>query len=100
MSDLAKFILLAQYHHLEFIINKIKVYYKFSLLIPMKRIIKSDIKNFVDFLINDEQKYMTGQNLLIDGKDNHIIGLDDKKTFIIAEIGINHNGSLDIAKTN
>ena len=34
----------------------------------MKRMAKkSDIKNLVDFLINDEQKYMTGQNLLIDG---------------------------------
>ena len=37
-------------------------------LIPMKRMAKkSDINNLVDFLINDEQKYMTGQNLLIDG---------------------------------
>ena len=34
----------------------------------MKRMAKkSDIKSLVDFLINDEKKYITGQNLIIDG---------------------------------
>lgn len=28
---------------------------------------KSDIKNLVDFLIDEKQKFITGQNLLIDG---------------------------------
>ena len=37
-------------------------------LIPMKRMAKkSDIKNTVDFLINKNQKFITGQNIIIDG---------------------------------
>lgn len=37
-------------------------------LIPMNRMAKkSDIKNLVDFLIDDKQKFITGQNILIDG---------------------------------
>lgn len=37
-------------------------------LIPMKRMAyKSDIKNVVDFLINKNQKFVTGQNIAIDG---------------------------------
>ncbi len=37
-------------------------------LIPMNRMAKkSDVKNLIDFLINDKQKFITGQNLLIDG---------------------------------
>ena len=37
-------------------------------LIPMKRMAnKSDIKNTVDFLIDKKQKFITGQNIIIDG---------------------------------
>jgi len=37
-------------------------------LIPMKRMAhKSDIKNTIDFLINKKQKFITGQNIIIDG---------------------------------
>ena len=37
-------------------------------LIPMNRMAdKSDIKNLVNFLIDEKQKFITGQNLLIDG---------------------------------
>lgn len=41
---------------------------KISNLIPMKRMAKkSDIKNVIDFLINKNQKFITGQNIAIDG---------------------------------
>jgi len=41
---------------------------KLSNLIPMKRMAKkSDIKNVIDFLINKNQKFVTGQNIAIDG---------------------------------
>lgn len=41
---------------------------KLSNLIPMKRMAnKSDIKNVIDFLINKNQKFITGQNIAIDG---------------------------------
>lgn len=37
-------------------------------LIPMNRMAeKSDIKNVIDFLINKKQKFITGQNIVIDG---------------------------------
>ena len=37
-------------------------------LIPMKRMAnKSDIKNTIDFLIDEKQKFITGQNIIIDG---------------------------------
>jgi NAD(P)-dependent dehydrogenase (short-subunit alcohol dehydrogenase family) len=39
-----------------------------SNLIPMKRMAnKSDIKNVIDFLVNKNQKFVTGQNIAIDG---------------------------------
>lgn len=39
-----------------------------SSLIPMKRMAnKNDIKNIVDFLINKNQKFITGQNIAVDG---------------------------------
>ena len=41
---------------------------KLTKLIPMGRMAtKSDIKNTIDFLINKNQKFITGQNILIDG---------------------------------
>jgi NAD(P)-dependent dehydrogenase (short-subunit alcohol dehydrogenase family) len=41
---------------------------KLSNLIPMKRMAnKSDIKNVIDFLINKNQRFVTGQNIAIDG---------------------------------
>ena len=34
----------------------------------MKRLAnKSDIKNIIDFLINKKQKFITGQNIAVDG---------------------------------
>ena len=37
-------------------------------LIPMNRMAnKHDIKNTIDFLINKKQKFITGQNIVIDG---------------------------------
>ena len=37
-------------------------------IIPMKRMAnKSDIKNTIDFLIDKKQKFITGQNIIIDG---------------------------------
>ena len=37
-------------------------------LIPMKRMAKkNDIKNTIDFLIDKKQKFITGQNIIIDG---------------------------------
>lgn len=37
-------------------------------LIPMKRMAnKSDVKNTIDFLIDEKQKFITGQNIIIDG---------------------------------
>lgn len=37
-------------------------------LIPMKRMAtKDDVKNTVDFLVNKKQKFITGQNIVIDG---------------------------------
>ena len=37
-------------------------------LIPMKRMAnKADIKNTIDFLIDKKQKFITGQNIIIDG---------------------------------
>ena len=37
-------------------------------LIPMKRMAKTkDIKNSIDFLINEKQQLITGQNIIIDG---------------------------------
>ena len=37
-------------------------------LIPMKRMAKkNDIKNTIDFLVNKKQKFITGQNIIIDG---------------------------------
>lgn len=41
---------------------------KLTKLIPMKRMArKSDIKNVIDFAINKNQKFITGQNIVIDG---------------------------------
>ena len=41
---------------------------KLTNLIPMKRMAnKSDIKNIIDFLINKNQKFITGQNIAVDG---------------------------------
>lgn len=48
-------------HKKKFVSNIIK-------LIPMNRMAsKSDIKNTIDFLVNKNQKFITGQNIIIDG---------------------------------
>ena len=49
--------------------NQDKLFLKrLSNLIPMKRLAnKSDIKNIIDFLINKNQKFITGQNIAVDG---------------------------------
>ena len=41
---------------------------KLTNLIPMKRMAnKDDIKHVINFLISDKQKYLTGQNIIVDG---------------------------------
>ena len=44
-----------------------KICKKFNFIDSNEQNGKSDMQNLVDFLIDDKQKFITGQNILIDG---------------------------------
>ena len=77
-------------------ICRVRIYKNYSQRVPCNLYDVDEIASFIIDLIKNKNKFLTGQNILIDG------GLTAWKTMdeldFIAEIGINHEGSLSLAK--
>ena len=89
--------------------NHTKNFLKIIQIEHLKRMAEpDDLSGIILYLMSDSSSYATGQNFIVDGgytamKINkkfkigtRTIG-DDEPPVVIAELGINHNGSLDKA---